>query len=343
VLSHPSRWEVFNVSYVKLDIADLRDAREQVRESFLQQDESISKIRDVVAIHAARPRKTRRVFAVDSGFNTAYETTFTILKAAVVDEALEVDRREDIYLFHVDNYQTDRLRRLLMQQILYEALAKTIRSGKADGSLVLVDGTIALTVFYPTLKDRREYRRHFQTLYEELYAPLMDRCVERNILVLGFLKRTGSTYLAEYLNVRGAYDIYLVNAFLREEGQYIGPIPVIDAGAKRAKIHHQYVTFYLNLKNWVYRFELLKEQEQTHREGIENLLYLATEAHYGMNPIFSKADEYARVTKRETNLKFDYVIHELDAEDRTRLRLEARKRTHFGYATKRLSGRLTAG
>jgi hypothetical protein len=333
---------VLKLSYVKLDIADLLDARGQIRETFLQQDKNISKIREVVTINVASPCKTRRVFAVDSGFNTAYETTFTILKAAVVDEDLEVDRREAIYLFHVDNYQTDRLRRLLMQQALYEALAKTVRSGKANESLVLVDGTIALTVFYPTLKDRKEYRSHFRAFYEELYAPLMDRCVEKNILVLGFLKRTGSTYLAEHLSVRGAYDIYLVNAFLREEGQYIGPIPVIDSGAKRAKVHHQYVTFYLNLKNWVYRFELLKEQEHTYREGIENLLYIATEAHSGMNPVFSKADEYARVTKRETNLKFDYVIHELNKEDRTRLRLEARKRTHFGYATKRLPGRLTA-
>ena len=329
------------MSYVKLDIANLMDTRKQIRETFLQQDKSINKIRDDVTILTAKPRKTRRFFAVDSGFNTAYETTFTILKAAVVDEELEVDRMEDIYLFHVDTYQTDRLRRLLMQQVLYEALAKTIKSGKADGSLVLVDGTIALTVFYPTLKDRKEYRNHFRAFYEEIYAPLMNRCVERNIMILGFLKRMGSTYLAEFLSVRGAYDIYLANSLLREEGKYIGPIPVIDTSAKRNKVHHKYVTFYLNLKNWVYRFELLKEQEQTYREGIENLLSLATEAHYGMNPIFSKADEYARVTKRETNLKFDYVIHELDAEDRTRMRLEARKRTHFGYTTKRLPGRFT--
>jgi hypothetical protein len=330
------------VSYVKVDIGDLQDAREQIRETFLQQGASIDKIRDVVTRRAARPRKTRRVFAVDSGFNTAYETTFTIVKAAVVDEALEVNLQEDIFLFHVDNYQTDRLRRLLMQQALYEALAKTVRSGTADGSLVLVDGTLALTVFYPTRKDRKDYRSHFRAFYEELYAPLMDRCVDHNILILGFLKRTGSTYLAEYLNVRGTYDIYLVHALLQDEGHYLGPIPVIDTGAKQAKIHHHYVTFYLNLKRWVYRFELLKAQEQIYEEGIENLLYLATEAHYGMNPIFSKADEYARVTKRETNLKFDYVIHELDAEDRTRLRLEARKRTHFGYTTKRLPGRWTA-
>ena len=329
------------MAYVKVDIGDLQDARAQIRETFRQQDAIVDKIRGEVTRRAARPRKTRRIFAVDSGFNTAYETTFTIVKAAVVDEALTVDLREDVFLFHVDNYQTDRLRRLLMQQALYEALAQTVRSGRADGSLVLVDGTLALTVFYPTRKDRKEYRRHFRAFYEELYTPLMARCVEHDILVLGFLKRTGSTYLAEYLNVRGTYDIYLVHALLPDEGHYVGPIPVIDSGAKQAKVHHHYVTFYLNLKRWVYRFELLKAQEQIYAEGIENLLDVATEAHYGMNPIFSKADEYARVSKREADLKFDYVIHDLDAEDRTRLRLEARKRTHFGYSTTRLPGRGT--
>jgi hypothetical protein len=75
----------------------------------------------------------------------------------------------------------------------------------------------------------------------------------------------------------------------------------------------------------------LKEQEHACPECVENLLYQATEAHHGMNPIFSKADEYARVTKREADLKFDYVIHDLDEEGRTRLRLETRKKTHFGY------------
>jgi hypothetical protein len=328
------------VSYVKLDIEDLEAVKVKIRETFLQQDRSIAEIKDSVSIHYAKPNKTRRAFAVDSGFNRAYETTFVLLKAAVVNEEMEVDHTEDIYLFHVDNYQTDRLRRLLMQQSLYEALAKTVQSRKADGSMVLVDGTITLTVFYPTLKDRAEYRRHFREFYEELYSPLMEQCLKRDIIIMGFLKRTGSTYLAEHLNIRGTYDIYIMNSLLIGDGQYFGPIPVIDANANRAKVDHKYITFYLNLKNWNYRFELLKEQEHTYLQCIENLLYLATEAHYGMNPIFSKADEYARVTKREADLKFDYVIHELDSDERTRLRLDARKRIHFGYNARRLPRRL---
>jgi hypothetical protein len=145
------------MSYIKLDIEDLEGDREKIRETFLQQDSSIAEIKDRVTINHAKPCKTRKVFAVDSGFNSAYETTFVLLKAAVVNEEMEVDRSEGIYLFHVDNYQTDRLKRLIMQQSLYEALAKTVQSGKADGSMVLVDGTITLGVFYPTSKDRREY------------------------------------------------------------------------------------------------------------------------------------------------------------------------------------------
>lgn len=331
------------MSYVKLNIADLADARERIRDAFHEQDRSLAKIADQVRIHHAAARKTRQVFAVDSGFNRAYETTFTLVKAAVVDEDMEVNRTERVFLFHVDNYQTDRLRRLLMQQVLYEALANTVETGKADGSLVLVDGTLTLTVLYPTSKDRKEYRRHFRAFYEELYAPLMDHCVDRDILLLGFLKRTGSTYLAESLDIRGTYDLYIIRSLLQGEGQYLDPIPVVDANAKRAKVHHRYVTFYLNLKNWSYRFELLKEQEPTYQECITNLLSLATEAHYGMNPVFSKADEYARVTKREANLKFDYVVHDLDAAERTRLRLDARKRTHFGYSARKFPGRLMTG
>jgi hypothetical protein len=338
-----SGWEVTDVSYVTLDIEDLTGARERIHEAFQEQDRRLAEIADQVRIHHASARKTRRVFAVDSGFNRAYETTFTLVKAAVVDEAMEVARIERVYLFHVDNYQTDRLRRLLMQQALYEALAHTVETGKADGSLVLVDGTLTLTVLYPTSKDRKEYRRHFRAFYEELYAPLMDHCVDRDILLLGFLKRTGSTYLAESLKIRGTYDLYIIRSLLKGEGQYLEPIPVVDANAKRAKVHYSYVTFYLNVKNWCYRFELLKAQEPMYQEGITNLLSLATEAHYGMNPVFSKADEYARVTKREADLKFDYVVHDLDAAERTRLRLDARKRTHFGYSARRLPGRLTAG
>lgn len=328
------------MSYIKLDIEDLKNVREKIKETFFQQDSSIAEIRDSVIINHANPSKTRKIFAVDSGLNSAYETTFVLLKAAVVNEEMEVNRSEDIYLFHVDNYQTDRMRRLLMQQSLYEALAKTVQSGKADGSMVLVDGTITLGLFYPTLKDGREYKKQFTDFYEKLYSPLTNQCLKKDIIMLGFLKRTGSTYLAEHLKKMGTYDIYIMNYLLRDDGQYIGPITVKNTNANQAKIHHKYVTFYLNLKNWNYRFELLKEQEHACQECVENLLFQATEVHHGMNPIFSKADEYARVTKREANLKFDYVVHDLDEEGRTRMRLEARKKTHFGYSAGRFPGRL---
>jgi hypothetical protein len=332
---------VSKISCIKLDIENMDSVRTQIRETFLQQDRKITEIKGRVSIYHAKPHKTRRVFAVDSGSNSAYETSFTLLKATMVNEEMKIYRSEDIYLFHVDNYQTDRLRRLLMQQSLYKALSQHVQGGTIDGSIVLVDGTITLTVFYPTPKDGSEYRRHFRDFYEKLYSPLMDQCLKKDIILLGFLKRTGSTYLAEHLDIRGSYDIYIMNSLLRGNGQYIKPIPIADVYAKRVKVYHEYVTFYLNLKNWNYRFDLLKQQEDRYLACAENLLHLATEAHYGMNPIFSKADEYARVTKREANLKFDYVIHDLNTRERTQLRLLARKRTHFGYSTRRLPERLT--
>jgi hypothetical protein len=330
--------EAPEMSYIRLEIDDLEVTKAKFKESFLQQDRYIAEIKDRVIVNLSEQFKTRRVFAVDSGFNSAYETNFVLFKAAVVDEEMEVDRSEDIYLFHVGNYQTDRLKRLLMQQSLYQALAKTVQSGKADGSIVLVDGTITLGLFIPTPKDRREYRKHFKDFYEELYTPLIDQCLKRNIVILGFLKRTGSNYLAEYLGIIGTYDIYIINSFLKEHGQNIGPIPVPYRSSNDTRMNPKFVTFYLNLKSWNYRFELLKEQEQYCQESMGNLLYLATESHFGMNPIFSKADEYARVTKREANLKFDYITHDLDVNERSRMRLEARTRTHFGYSVEQIPG-----
>lgn len=324
------------MSYIKLDIENLQEAREKVRKTFLERYNNITEIKDKIKVGQAGPRKSKKLFAVDSGFNSAYETPFTVFKAAVVNEDIEVDHSGGIYLFHVDNYQTDRLRRLLMQHTLYEALAETVKNGLADGSLVLVDGTITLTVFYPTVRDSREYKKHFKNFYEDLYSPLIDQCLKRNILLLGFLKRTGSTYLATHLGVKNLYDIYIMQSVLRGNGQYIKPIPVIDTQAKRAGVHHKYVTFYLNLKNWNYRFELLKQQEDRFVECIENLLLWATETHYGMNPIFSKADEHARVTKREANLMFNYIIQGFPEDEQIRLRMEARKRTHFGYRSRRM-------
>lgn len=324
------------MSYIKLDIENLEDTREKVRHALLKQEQSITEIKGKVKIHQAEARRSRKLFSVDSGFNSAYDTSFTVFKAAVVNEDIEVDESCSIYLFHVENYQTDRLRRLLMQLTLYEALAKTVETGVADNSIVMVDGTITLTVFYPTIKDSKEYKDHFKNFYEKLYSPLVSQCLKRNILLLGFLKRTGATYLAKHLGATGLYDIHIMNSLMQSNGQHIRPIPVVDPQAKHVGVSHSYATFYLNLKNWNYRFELLKQQEDRFLECIETLIFWATNTHYGMNPVFSKADEHARVTKREANLMFNYIIHGLGEEERIKLRIQARKRTHFGYKSKRI-------
>jgi hypothetical protein len=331
------------MSYTKLNVEDLKETKETLRKTLSRREKDISKIKDKIKINKAEPRKTRKVLAADSGFNSAYETPFVVFKSAVVNEEIEVQQSNDVYLFHVDNYRTDRLQRLLMQQTLYEALLKSVESGVVDGSIILVDGTITLTIFIPTLKDSREYKDRFQEFYEDVYSSLLDLCIKKQVFLLGFLKRTGSRYLAEYLEVKDLYDIYIMNYALRESGTYIPPIPIGDSLARRAGVRYDYATFYLNLKSWNYRFELIRQQIDGYLECIENLLYWSTEAHYGMNPIFSKADEYARVTKREANLLFNHVIHSLSEEEQFRLRLEAKRKTHFGYGSRNLIGRLSRG
>jgi hypothetical protein len=320
------------MSFVRLDINNLEETKEKVRRAILERDKGIKKVEDALDILQAKATKSRKLFAVDSGFNSAYDTSFVVLKAAVVDEDIEVDQKERIYLFYVDNYHTDRLKRLIMQKTLYEALIEKIDEGKADNSIILVDGTITLYLFYPTGNDRENYRHQFQYFYKDIYHPLIDLCKKRDILLLGFLKRTGSTYLAERFGLGSIYDITILNSILSKNGQYIKPIPIVDQQSRITDIHQDYVTFYLNLKSWNYRFELLKDQENLFLECIENLLFWATDTYYGMNPIFSKADEHARVSKREANLRFNLIIHELPQKEQVRLRMNARKRTHFGLS-----------
>ncbi len=319
------------MSYVRLNINKLGEARERVRRTLLEKDQSVAAIRGKMKICQATARRTRKLFAVDSGFSSAYETPFVVFKGAVVSEDMKTSKNSDIYLFHVDNYQTDRLKRLLMQQTMYKVLAETVETGAANGAIVLVDGTITLSIFHPTSKDSKEYRQHFKELFEELYSPLLSQCFKRDIVLLGFLKRTGSSYLGEYLGSKGLHDFYIMYSTLKDNGQYIEPIPMAESQLRSASTRFRYVTFYLNLKNWSYRFELAQQQESKFLECIENLLFWATETHCGMNPIFSKADEHSRVTKRAANLMFNHIIQSLPIKEQTRLRIMARKRTHFGY------------
>ena len=109
---------------------------------------------------------------------------------------------------------------------------------------------------------------------------------------------------------------------------------------KKWKVPTKYLTFYVNLKTWNYRFELIHLQKHHYLECIENLLYWSTQSHYGMNPIFSKADEFARVRKREVNHMFKFFLNTLSPKDQSRLHFFTRKRTHFGLQTEPINSRL---
>ena len=327
-------------SYIKLDPKETEITCEKIKKAMRNQDLKVDTIKNIVKIYYAKPRHSRQLLAADSGFNNAYETPFTVFKSAVVDDEIRIESVDNICLFHGQNYSTDRLKRLLMQIILYEAIAKKVKTNSKN-SLILVDGTITLSVFNPTSKDSKEYRKHFKDFVEELYSPLLADCIKQDVFLLGFLKRTGSTFLAHQMGVSGLYDIYIMNNLLKIHGSYIPPVPVLGSFFPSRLASQNYITFYLNLKGWNYRFELIEQQKDGYLECIENLLHWATNAHYGMNPIFSKADENARVTKRDANTWFNHILADLPEENQSKLRLEARKKTHFGYGSRSLIRGLT--
>jgi hypothetical protein len=319
------------MSYMELNIEDLDQSREMLIEFLQKRRLDGYRLKEKIKVGQASGSRSRKILAVDSGFNSAYETTFTIFKAAIVDEAMNITENTRTCFFEVDNQSTDRLKRLIMQKTLYEALIETIRAGKVDRHLAIVDGTITLTIFHPTTRDSIEYREHFNNLVREYYTPLIKECYRKDIILLGFMKQTGSTYLAEHLNAGNLYDRHIIDAVLRTHGEFISPIPISKPAIEASELPFKYVTFYLNLKGWNYRFELLSPQESYFTECIQNMLFWSTRTHFGMNPIFSKADEHARVTKRKTNLILNYLISSLPENEQSEILHEAQKRTHFGY------------
>ncbi|UCD95916.1 MAG: DNA double-strand break repair nuclease NurA [Candidatus Bathyarchaeota archaeon] len=319
------------MSYTELNIEDVKESREKMIEVFQRRRFDSYGLKEKINVGQASGLRSRKILAVDSGFNSAYETTFTIFKAAIVNEAMNVTENTRTCFFQVDNQSTDRLKRLIMQETLYESLIKTIKTGKADRHIAIVDGTITLTIFHPTTRDNIEYREHFNNLVQEYYKPLMKECHRRDIILLGFLKQTGSTYLTEHINAGNLYDRHVIDTILRTHGEFISPIPITKPTMGPSELPFKYVTFYLNLKGWNYRFELLSSQESYFSECIQNMLFWSTRTHFGMNPIFSKADEHARVTKRKTNLIFNYLTNNLPETIQSELLHEVQKRTHFGY------------
>lgn len=320
-------------AYIEINSIDPKIAADLINQEIINQNTLIENIKNKIIVQNLLPKQSRRLFAVDSGFNIAYESPFTVIKSAVVDDEINVENTKNIYLFHANNCSSERFKRLLMQINLYKAISKKIEK-IMEKSICLVDGTITLSVFVPTLKDDKEYRNLFQNFVEEIYEPIITNCIKKDILLVGFLKRTGSTFLSRNFEKKEIYDIYIINSILTNNGDYISPIPIPRDNSNQIT-DYKYSTFFLNLRDWNYRFELIEQQKSKHKECIENLLYWATRTHYGMNPIFSKADEYSRVTNREAEVLFNHFLSNLSEEQKGKFRMRAKKKTHFGYTSNR--------
>lgn len=315
-------------SFFEINTTDIKTASEYLNNELENLDLILNNIKNKIEVMSTNPQYSRKIFAADSGFNNAYESPFTVIKSAVVDNEINADITKKIYIFHANNFRSERLKRLLMQINLYKTIEKKIKSIN-EKSIFLVDGTITLSLFSPTVKDGKEYLNLFQSFLKEIYEPLINNCLKKDILLVGFLKRTGSTFLARKINAK-IYDIYIINSILKKNGQYIQPISMSETKLQQTEAQ-KFVTFFANLKDWNYRFELIEKQKKNHLECIKNLLFYSTRTHYGMNPIFSKADEFSRVTKKEAEILFNQVLSNLSKNQKIKFRIRAKKKTHFGF------------
>jgi hypothetical protein len=188
-------------SCIEINSADPKIATELISQELKNQDSLVENIKNKIKVQNLIPNYSRRLLAADSGFNNAYESPFTVIKSAVVDDEINIETSKKMYLFHANNYSSERLKRLMMQVNLYQAITKKIEN-ITESSLFLVDGTITLSVFTPTLKDGKEYQKLFSSFAEFLNAQAVHSYLE--VLVLSiftiftsltlFSKRVEITY-----------------------------------------------------------------------------------------------------------------------------------------------------
>ncbi len=113
-------------SYIDLNSENMKESSLKISEELQKQDLLIAKIKNKIKSFNAKPNCSRRLLAADSGFNNAYNSSFTVIKSAVVDDEINVESSKNLYFFHVNNYSSDRLKRLLMQVNLYNSILKKI-------------------------------------------------------------------------------------------------------------------------------------------------------------------------------------------------------------------------
>ena len=84
-------------SYIELNASDTKLATLKINKELQNQDLLLNKIKNKIIVKRLEPKCSRKLFAADSGYNNAYGSPFTVIKSAIVDDEINVEKSKNIH------------------------------------------------------------------------------------------------------------------------------------------------------------------------------------------------------------------------------------------------------
>lgn len=203
--------------------------------------------------------------------------------------------------------EPERRENLLHMALEYYVARRAVELWNPD--YMLIDGGIVLNPrLYPSLSDGKEYRSDF--IYTVMQAlELLRVCRDKNVLLVGFVKRSCMNYYGKLLGFRRFRDTVFLS-YVMGKGSYTEPFPVAnkvsssyvkvaeELGLNRdlPKVYSSYV------KTWVlpYRIEIPRFNLDRLEEAA-SLVYASANV-MGIPYPIHEADRYTRISKPFSNI-----------------------------------------
>ncbi len=192
----------------------IKKVREKIRVGRLQQNEKMASMR-VVASDAGNNGVDLR-----SAFVPLYASAALAAEGwTIVDEPIFKAGKADIWS---DEFRVQDRESLLASKIQVEITEEAIE--QFEPKLVFFDGTLLMHFWLLPFKGTtREFREDFnQTMMETI--GLLDTCYERDIPIVGFVKRTRINHICTKFGIPKLRDTALMDLILRL-GEYMIPEP----------------------------------------------------------------------------------------------------------------------
>jgi len=286
----------------------VKRVRKQIKVKRLRRNEKIANI---------------RVVASDAGNNgvdlrSAYVPLYASAALAaegwkIIGEPIFRAGESDVWS---DEFRAQQRESLLAFKIQYMITEEAV--DKWDPKMVIFDGSLLLNFWLlPSPESTEDYRRDFKkTLIHSI--GLLHSCYERDIPVVGFVKRTRMNHLCKKFGVPKLRDTALMDLILRL-GEYLTPGPEPMKGRvvyeykkgaeelgipshKNSKITNVYSSYIRTGFTTPFRLEI-PEYCLNRLEEIGTILFTTSEEENGIPFSINEADRLTKVTTGISNIR----------------------------------------